>query len=92
MPLSISRKTVSKVKPLKRETFLLEKLPKRNAFLAKLSETYEAKRSITLFCGIAKRSETVSVLLSFASKRNFVSVSLSFASKRNFLKSEIGTP
>ena len=53
-------------------------------FLAKWSETYEAKLSETkLFLWFreteAKRSETVYV-------------SLSFASKRNFFKSEIGTP
>ena len=65
------------------KTFFLAKLPKQNAFLAKRSETYEAKRSETFFLWFreteAKQSETVSV-------------SLSFASKQNFFKSEIGTP
>ena len=57
----------------------LAKLPKRNAFLAKRSETYEAKPFLWFRETEAKRSETVSV-------------SLSFALKRNFFKSEIGTP
>ena len=65
--------TVSKAKLLKRN-FFLAKLPKRNTFLAKRSETYEAKRSETFDLWFreteAKRSETVSVSLSFASKRN----------------------
>ena len=52
----------------------LAKLPKRNAFLAKRSEIYEAKRSETFLWfreTEAKRSENVSVSLNFASKWNF---------------------
>ena len=55
------------------------KLPKRNAFLEKRSETCKAKLSETFLWfreAEAKRSETVSVSLSFALKRNFCIVKL----------------
>ena len=67
--------TVSKAKLLKRNLFFA-KLPKRNAFLAKRSETYEAKLFLWFRETEAKRSETVSVSLSFASKQNFFKAKL----------------
>ena len=70
-------KTVSKVN-FEAKLFFSETTEAKH-FLAKRSETYEAKLFLWFRETEANRSETVSVLLSFASKRNF-------------FNSKIGTP